>query len=110
MGVRCHGRIGDCPVFALPLSAVVVWMLLNIIAGRSHSGREAFAHLAVAGLATALLTVAVYTPAAIVSGAESILDNPFVQPVALSELPYTWYRLMANLTTLVLRDGILALF
>jgi hypothetical protein len=53
--------------------------------------------------------VAVYTPAAIISGARSILDNPFVQPVAWSELPYTWYRLMANLTTLVLRDGLLAL-
>jgi hypothetical protein len=101
--------LATVPVFALPLSAVVAWMLLNIIAGRSHSGREAFAHLALAGLATALLTVAVYTPAAIISGAGSILDNPFVQPVAWSELPYTWYRLMANLTTLVLRDGLLAL-
>jgi hypothetical protein len=96
------------PVFAFPLSAVVVWMLLNVLAGRSHSGRVAFTQLAVAGLAVAILTVAAYTPAAIVGGTEAILDNPFVQSLAWSELPYTWYRLVANLTALVFRDGIAA--
>jgi len=100
--------LATVPVFALPLSAVVAWMLLNIIAGRSRSGRDTFAQLAVAGLVTGILTVAVYIPAAMVSGVESILANPFVQPVAVSELPYMWYRLVANLATLVFRDGILA--
>jgi len=96
------------PVFAFPLSAVVGWMLLNVLAGRSRSGRETFAQLAIAGLAVGILTILVYTPAAIVSGVEAILDNPFVQSLAWSELPYTWYRLMANLTALVFRDGMAA--
>ncbi|HEU4895022.1 MAG TPA: hypothetical protein VFT85_04215 [Acidimicrobiia bacterium] len=106
--IAATAGLATVPVFALPLSAVVVWMLLNILRGKSHSGRHLLGQLVLAGLATLVLTVAVYTPAALVSGIGSIVDNQFLQPVALSELPYTWYRLTVNLTTLVFRDGVMA--
>ncbi|HUG08776.1 MAG TPA: hypothetical protein VMP13_07780 [Acidimicrobiia bacterium] len=102
------GGLATVPVFLLPLSAVGIWMLVNILAGRSSRGPAMIVQLAIAGAVAGILTVAVYTPAAIVSGLDSILDNPFIQPVASQELPSTWYRLVANLSVLVFRDEIAA--
>lgn len=96
------------PVFVLPLSGVVVWMLLNILAGRAGSVGQTLAQLAFAGVVAGILTIAVYSPAALASGLDSILANPFVRSLGWSELPGEWYRMTANLSALVLRDGLAA--
>jgi hypothetical protein len=95
------------PVFIFPLSVVGVWLLANLIRN-GESGRSLW-HLGFACLLVGTLSVLAYLPAAITTGVDSIVDNPFIQSVAWSDLPGEWYQLTANLTTLVWRDGILAI-
>ena len=95
------------PVFVFPLSAVGVWILLNVIGGRGGWGPAW--HLAIAASLVGVLSVLAYLPAAMATGVAAIVDNPFIQAVTWSDLPGAWYRLTANLAVLVWRDGILAL-
>jgi len=96
------------PVFVFPLSVVGVWLLFNGIAGRKGDGLRFLWQLALAVFAVGALAVLAYLPAAVTTGVASILDNPFIRSVAWSDLPGDWYRLTANLTVLIWRDGIAA--
>jgi hypothetical protein len=100
--------LATVPVFVFPLSVVGVWLLFNVIAGRSGDGVQFLWRLAAATLAVGLLVVLAYLPAAITTGVASILDNPFIRSVAWSDLPGHWYRLTVNLIVLVGRDGVVA--
>lgn len=95
------------PVFVFPLSAVGVWVLLNVISGRG--GLRVLWQLAIAASLVGVLSVLAYLPAAMTTGVAAIVDNPFIQAVTWSEFSGGWYRLTANLTVLVWRDGIFAL-
>jgi hypothetical protein len=96
------------PVFVFPLSAVGTWLLLNVATGRSRQRGLMLAQMAVAALAVGALAVLAYLPAAATTGLETIVDNPFIQSIAWSELPGEWYRMTAKLAVMVWRDGVLA--
>jgi hypothetical protein len=96
------------PVFVFPLSVVGMWLFFNVIAGRSRQQIRSLWAMAFAVSAVGALTALAYLPAAISTGVASIVDNPFIQSIAWSDLPGHWYRLTANLTVLVWRDGIIA--
>jgi hypothetical protein len=91
------------PVFVFPLATVGVWFLATIALKRRRGGL--LGQLALSSLLVVILTALAYTPAAITTGVEAIIDNPWVKAVSWSELPNDWYRLTANLAELVLRDG-----
>lgn len=95
------------PVFVFPLATGGVWFLVTIAMKRPRAGL--LRQLAMSGLLVGMLTALAYTPAAIATGVDAIVDNPFVKSVPWSELPGDWYRLASNLVVLVWRDGIAAI-
>jgi hypothetical protein len=94
------------PVFVFPLATVGVWFVLTAVT--RHRGQALLGQLAISLLLVGVLTALAYTPAAITTGLDAIISNPFVRSESWSELPGDWYRLIANLVSLVLRDEIAA--
>lgn len=100
--------LATVPVFAFPLSMVGVWLLLNALTGRAPQRGRLIAQLVASSVLVAALTVLAYAPAAMASGVDAIVANPFVLPLTWEELPRELYRVVAKLAGIVGRDGFFA--
>jgi hypothetical protein len=95
------------PVFIFPLATVGVWVVLTAFLRQRREGL--FGQLALSLLLIGVLTVLAYVPAAIATGVEAIVANPFVRSLSWSEMPDEWFRLTTRLARMVWRDGIVAI-
>jgi hypothetical protein len=72
------------PAMLYPFGFVTAWLFLPALGkdvGEAYEGRFVY-YLIGAGAATAALTLALYTPLLIVSGAEALLENNFVEALS----------------------------
>lgn len=97
------------PVFVFPFAGVVVWFAANLALRRGRADRKDTSIALVIALATVGLgTVVAYTPVIVGSGLDSLIDNPFVQSLAWSDLPRNWAGLVSGVRSFVFRDDFIA--
>jgi len=104
------------PIMLYPVGGVAAWMLLSAAAGDAKSPGRIVSGLFVAGLLTAVLTTALYSPVFAVSGPASVFANSTVRPlptrVFLGDLPLSfvstwryWNRALPLLLIITLAAG-----
>jgi len=99
VGLACAGAY-TIPVMLYPLATLYLWLGFSMLAGvtRAAYPRLVFLQrLVVSALCAAALTVALYSPILVVSGAKSLFSNPYVQSQAWADY---WPRMPGWLDTI----------
>jgi 4-amino-4-deoxy-L-arabinose transferase-like glycosyltransferase len=93
------------PTMIYPLGIVTTWLVLSIIIEyRGKQRRLLLAYTIVALCLCALITILLYLPVIAVSGANSLLDNRYVQPVPWQVFPLQLSALVERIIYLWNRD------
>jgi uncharacterized membrane protein len=93
------------PTMLYPLGVVTTWLILSIIVEYSGSQRRRLLAYTVGSLCLcAIITVLLYLPVIVVSGANSLLDNRYVQPVPREYFPLQLRALVERIVYLWHRD------
>jgi len=80
------------PAFLFPFGVLFIWLLLEMRAmpEDANPGRlQTLRSWLVSGSSAALLTLLLYLPILVYSGASALFDNPFVAPVPWQDFPET---------------------
>jgi len=101
LGLTVLGALGfyTVPVMLYPWGAVYLWMFLSLwvepqISAAYGGSRRYLLVLFLSGLLTGIWVYFLYLPVLLVSGAQSLFSNPFVQPLGWDVFwPTLWTRL-----------------